>query len=64
MATVFEVLDQKCAEQQSNQETFLITGGAKDIAEYREACGVIRGLAIARREIADLAKHIVESEEE
>ena len=64
MATIFEVLDKKYAEQQSSQEAFLVSGGAKDMAEYREACGVIRGLAIARREIADLAKNIAESEEE
>lgn len=64
MATVFEVLDKKLMEQQSIQENSLISGAAKDFAEYRETCGVIRGLAIARREIADLAKHIVESEEE
>ncbi len=64
MATVFDVLDKKYAEAQASHQEFLISGGAKTLEEYREACGVIRGLAIARREVADLAKHIQESEED
>jgi hypothetical protein len=63
MATVFEVLDKKYAEAQASRQEFLTSGGAKSFEEYREACGVIRGLAIARREVADLAKHVQESEE-
>jgi hypothetical protein len=61
--TVFEVLDAKFKEQQQVQENHLISGGVKDFAEYRDVCGAIRGLAIARREVADLAKHVQDIEE-
>lgn len=64
MATVLEVLDRKYAEAEAAQKDFVNSGGAKSFEEYREACGVIRGLAIARREVADLAKHVQESEED
>ena len=55
--TVFDVLDEKLADAQRNQEEFISSGGAKTFDGYREACGVIRGLAQARRELQDLAKH-------
>jgi len=41
----------------ANQEEFIVSGGAKTFEGYREACGVIRGLAQARRELQDLAKN-------
>ena len=55
--TVFDVLDEKLADAQRNQEEFISSGGAKTFEGYREACGVIRGLAQARRELQDLAKN-------
>ena len=55
--TVFDVLDEKLADAQRNQEEFISSGGAKTFDGYREACGVIRGLAQARRELQDLAKN-------
>lgn len=63
MATVFQVLDQKIVELMTIQESALVSGAAKDFAEYREMCGVIRGLALAQREVADLEKHIAETED-
>ncbi len=62
--TVFDVLDIKLAESQRSQEEFVTSGGAKDHAAYREACGVIRGLAIARQEIRDLAKNYMEDNDD
>ena len=62
--TVFDVLDMKLAESQRSQEDFVTSGGAKDYAMYREASGVIRGLAIARQEIHDLAKNYMEQDDE
>jgi hypothetical protein len=62
--TVFDVLDDKYAEMQRTQEDFLISGGAVDFANYRESCGVIRGLALARREIEDLARHYRETDDD
>lgn len=64
MATVFEVLDSKFREQQAIHERTLLEGGVKDFPEYRDLCGVIRGLAIARREVADLAKHVAQLEDQ
>jgi ribosomal protein L17 len=55
--TVFDVHDMKLAEHQRSYEEFITSGGAKTLEEYREACGVIRGLALARREVQDLAKN-------
>jgi hypothetical protein len=54
--TVFDVLDEKIVAQQRDFEDHLNSGGAKDFAEYRNTCGVIRGLAIARRELSDLLR--------
>jgi hypothetical protein len=54
--TVFDVLEEKIAAQQRNFEEHLSSGGAKDFPEYRDTCGVIRGLAIARRELSDLLR--------
>ena len=55
--TVFDVLEKKLADLQRSQEEFLAEGGAKDFSEYKESCGVIRGLAAARREIEDLSRN-------
>ena len=55
--TVFDVLDKKLAELQQSQEEFLAGGGANSFAQYKESCGVIRGLAAARREIEDLSRN-------
>ena len=58
--TVFDVLDKKLADLQQSQEEFLSEGGAKDFSQYKESCGVIRGLTAARREIEDLARNYME----
>jgi hypothetical protein len=55
--TVFDVLDKKLADMQKQQEEFLASGGASDYPIYKESCGVIRGLAAARREIEDLSRN-------
>jgi len=58
--TVFDVIDKKLADLQSQQEEFLAGGGAKDFSQYKESCGVIRGLAAARNEVQDLARNFTE----
>jgi|TARA_B100000085_G_C18522723_1_gene504363 hypothetical protein len=58
--TVFDVLEKKLADLQRSQEEFLAEGGAKDFSEYKESCGVIRGLAAARREIEDLSRNYMD----
>ena len=62
--TVFDVLTEKLAELQQSQEEFLAGGGATDFAQYKESCGVIRGLTAARREIEDLSRNYMEDEDD
>ena len=62
--TVFDVLNLKLTEQKRSSEEFLNSGGCKDFAEYREVCGVIRGLDTALREINDLSRNYMEDEDD
>jgi len=62
--TVFDVLDTKYADAQLSQQEFILSGAAKDYVAYKEACGVIRGLAIARREVEDLARHYRDTDDD
>ena len=62
--TVFDVLDEKLADIQRSQEEFINSGGAKDFAEYKESCGVIRGLTVTRREIQDLARNYMDADDD
>jgi hypothetical protein len=62
--TVFDVLEEKLGDAQRDQEVFLTSGGAKTLEAYKEACGVIRGLTIARREVQDLAKNYMGQEDD
>lgn len=41
-----------------DQITFLANGGAKDFAEYRHVCGIIRGLVHADVIAKDLVQRI------
>lgn len=54
--TVYDVLIQRFKELRVDQERALFDGAAKDFPEYREICGVIRGLATAIREVEDLMR--------
>jgi hypothetical protein len=46
-----------------DQAVFLNGGGAKDFAEYRHICGVIRGLTHADQIVKDLAKKMEYSDD-
>jgi len=54
--TVYDVLNKKIEDLKQSSANFLAGGGAKDFAEYKEVCGVIRGLIAAQMEVNDLAK--------
>jgi hypothetical protein len=43
---------------------FLSSGGAKDVAEYREAVGVIKGLLQANQDLEELFDRMKEFENE
>ena len=62
--TVFDVLNLKLTELKGSSEEFLNSGGAKDFAEYREVCGVIRGLNAALREVSDLSRNYMEDDDD
>ena len=53
-----ELLLNKNAEQRKFQVEFLVSGGAKDYAEYKHVCGVIRGLDYADVHLLDLAERL------
>ena len=64
MKSVFDLLHKKYQERILNLELSLSNGSAKDYAEYRELCGVIRGLRSAQMEVQDLESRIKEDEDE
>ena len=58
------MLNQKLTELKGSSEEFLNSGGAKDFAEYKEVCGVIRGLNAALREVSDLSRNYMEDDDD
>lgn len=64
MRTVFDVLLDKIAAHALAVADSVASGAAKDYAEYRELCGLIRGLETAKREISDLAQHQLDQDDE
>ena len=47
----------------ADQAMFLNGGGAKDFAEYRHVCGVIRGLTHAEQLVKDLVQKMEYSDD-
>lgn len=60
--TVFDVLIEKLEAHKNAAIESLISGGAKDYAEYKAACGIIRGLSLARMEIQDLSRTLMDED--
>jgi hypothetical protein len=54
--TFVEHLRKRIKEESESVADALRTGGVKSFDEYRHMTGVIHGLTIAEREIADLMK--------
>jgi hypothetical protein len=55
---IFELLNKKIEDQIKSHSEALVSGQSKDYAQYRELCGVIRGLQTAQREIGDLVRKL------
>ncbi len=53
-----KVLAEKLEEERSIILDSLGDGHAQDFAQYQNSAGIIRGLMIAQRHIADLAKNM------
>jgi len=62
--TVMELLQQKLEERKKYIVESLGTGVAKDYAEYRDLCGVIRGLTTAQQEVEDLVRRLKDEDNE
>ncbi len=60
--TVFDVLIKKIEDQKSSAIAVLQSGNIADFAQYRDLCGLIRGLEIAQREIRDLAQNYMDDD--
>ena len=59
----FQYLASEIDKLRRDQVTFLAGGGAKDFAEYRHVCGVIRGLTHAEQLVKDLVQKMEYSDE-
>jgi hypothetical protein len=59
----FQYLAKEIDKLRGDQTTFLAGGGAKDFAEYRHVCGVIRGLTHAEQLVKDLVQKLEYSDE-
>lgn len=57
----FELLMKVLDEQEAAYKESLLTGKAKDYAEYRHLVGVLTGLALARREITEIQRRYEEN---
>ena len=57
-ATAFDVVFKELEERRESIAQALISGAAKDFAEYKDLCGEIRGLSRAHAFITDLVKRM------
>lgn len=60
---VFQVIYERLDETVRNHGDALVRGSAKDHAEYREMCGVIRGLRHAQSELMDMRKTYLQDDD-
>jgi hypothetical protein len=61
---VFTALRNKIREDMNNYADDVATGQCTDLSQYKELCGVIRGLALAERHLMDLAEKLKEDNDE
>jgi len=63
MKDVLEYLAQKIQEDRLRMVEDLGEGKAKDHAEYKFSCGVVRGLLMANNHILELAERLENADE-
>jgi len=61
---LLEHLLKKLEEIKDSYTAPMSEGAAKDFGEYQNMCGVIRGLTLAQREIADLVRKLKDDEDD
>jgi hypothetical protein len=62
--TVFDVLIEKFEEDIASSTQFLVGGGVKEFAEYKEVVGRIRGLQLAMQTTKDLSRSQMEDDDD
>jgi hypothetical protein len=61
---IFEIVNQRISERVMDLSRALSDGVSKDYADYKEMCGVIKGLQTAQYELNDLLRKIKEDDDE
>ena len=61
---IFEILFAKLEDHIGQHQMVVQDGAAKSFDEYKELCGIIRGLKMAQMEIKELSKNLRESEDQ
>lgn len=61
--TAFDVVIKELEERRESIASALISGAAKDFADYRDLCGEIRGLSRAHAFIVDLVQKMENNDE-
>ena len=61
---VLQVLRDKLRADMNNYTDDLANGQCSSFEQYKELCGVIRGLAFAERHLIDLAENIEKENDE
>jgi hypothetical protein len=59
-----EAMRGKLRQDMNNYADDVATGQCSDLSQYKELCGVIRGLALAERHLIDLAEKMKEDDDE
>ena len=59
-----DAMRKKIRNYMNNYTDDLANGQCPDFANYKELCGVIRGLAFAERHLLDLADYLKEDNDE
>ena len=62
--TVFGVLKERIETDKVSAMEFLAGGGSKDYAQYKEVCGLVRGLESALSHIEDLSRNYMEEDDD
>jgi len=62
--TAFDVVIKEIEERRDAIAQALVSGAAKDFAEYKSMSGEIRGLSLAHSFITDLVRKMEQSEDE
>ena len=55
---MFDALASRLDEMKSQHMEYIINGNANSYEDYRHSCGVIRGIAMAERELKEVQSQV------